>query len=56
MGSRTSAGARILQENNVKSIRHEGDRLSVGDSLEDTVDSRELNTSFRPPDGSASRD
>ena len=56
MASRTSGGARILQTLNTRSIRHNGDRLPVGRSTDDTVIERILNTSFRPPEGDATRD
>ena len=55
MGCRREDGSRILKEENAQSIRHEGERLAVGESVDDTVLDRIVNTSFRPPEGDATR-
>jgi hypothetical protein len=55
MGSRQEDGTRILKQENLESVRHEGERLSITESDDDTVLDRVVNTSFRPPRGDATR-
>lgn len=48
MASRNYDGTKKLQTNNVKSIRHTGDKVVVGNSDTDQVESRENDTDYRP--------
>lgn len=55
MGSRNTDGTRILKTENLVSVRQEAERISLTRSSDDTVTSRTVNTSFRPPGGQATR-
>lgn len=48
MGSRKLDGSRIIQTENLQSIRHNGGHLPVTTSDDDTVTERLDNTSVRP--------
>lgn len=48
MSSRNTDGTHKLQEEINKSARHSGSRVVIGSSEDDSVSSRELDTSYFP--------